>query len=183
MAVKQRREFLKVQWGDESVPGTFVPATAVAGGLTDIRYRPDTTVNTPAKLNGSLAVANDVAILSKAGIVTLGGYATFEDMGYLLEMGYKHVAATGDGGSPQAYTRVWAPTLTQADDPHTKTVEVGTNAEAFRMPYSWCETFGLTARVKDFTNFTATIRGQDFYPAAFTPSLTPHAISRILGQK
>lgn len=183
MAVKQRREFLKVQWGDETTPGTIVPATAIAAGLTDIRYRPDTVVNEPAKLNGSLAVSNDVAVLGKAGMLTLGGYATFEDINYLLEMGYRHVAPSADGGSPAAQDRVYEPSLTTADDPKTKSVEVGTNAEAFVLPYSWVETFGLTAKVKDFTNFTATIRSQDFIEQAFTGALTPRIVERILGQK
>lgn len=184
MAVKQRREFLKVQWGDEgqTTPGTIVPATAIAAGLTDIRYRPDTVINEPAKLNGSLAVSNDVAVLGKAGMLTIGGFATFEDFNYLCEMGYRHDAPASDAGSPPAYDRVYEPSLTTADDPLTKSVEVGTNAEAFVMPYSWVETFGLTARVKDFTNFNATIRGQDFIEQAFTGALTPRQVERVLGQ-
>lgn len=183
MSVKQRREFLKVQWGDESAPGTIVPATAIAAGLTDIRYRPDTVINMPAKLNGSLAVANDVAVLGKAGMLTIGGFATFEDINYLLEMGYKTTSPSGDAGSPEMWSRVYAPTLTTADDPHVKSIEVGTNAEAFVLPYSWVETFSLTAKVKDFTNFTATIRAQDFIEQAFTGALTPRIVERILGQK
>lgn len=183
MAVKQRREFLKVQWGDETVPGDASAATAIAAALTDIRYRPDTVVNEPAKLNGSLAVSDDVAVLGKAGMLTIGGYATFEDINYLLEMGYRHVAPSTDGGTPAAQTRVYEPSLTTADDPKTKAVEVGTNAEAFVLPYSWVETFGLTARVKDFTNFTATIRAQDFIERAFTGSLSPRIVERVLGQQ
>jgi hypothetical protein len=183
MAVKQRREFLKVQWGDETVPGDASAATAIAAALTDIRYRPDTVVNEPAKLNGSLAVSDDVAVLGKAAMLTLGGYTTFEDINYLLEMGYRHVAPSADGGTPAAQTRVYEPSLTTADDPKTKAVEVGTNAEAFVLPYSWVEQFGLTARVKDFTNFTATIRGQDFIERAFTAALTPRIVERVLGQQ
>lgn len=183
MAVKQRREFLKVQWGDETTPGTIVPATAIAAALTDIRYRPDTIVNMPAKLNGSLAVANDVAVLGKAGMLTLGGYATFEDLNYLFEMGYRHNAPVSDGGSPASYERVYEPSLTAADDPKTKSVEVGTNQEAFVLPYSFVDNFGLTAKVKDFTNFTATIRAQDFIEQAFTAALTPRLVERVLGQQ
>jgi hypothetical protein len=183
MAVKQRREFLKVQWGEETTPGTIVAATAIAAALTDIRYRPDTIINTPAKLNGSLAVANDVAVLGKAGMLQIGGYLTFEEVNYLLEMGYKDITPSADGGTPIAYTRVAEPTLTAADDPKTRTVEVGTNQEAFVLPYSFLETWGFTAKVKDFSNFNATIRAQDFIEQAFTGALTPHQAERVLGQQ
>lgn len=182
-ASTQRREFLKVQTGAETTPGTKVAATAIMSALTDIRYRPDTVVRQPQKLDGNLSVANRADVLGRAGMLTLGGYLSFEDLPYLLEMGYKAATPAGDAGSPNiAYSRVYAPSLTSADQPHTYTLEAGTNGEAFVMPYGFLETFDFTARIRDYTTFNATLHGQDYIEQAFTGALTPRSFEIVLGQ-
>lgn len=184
-ASTQRREFLKVQVGRETTPGTPVVATSLLAALTDIRYRPDTVVQQPQKLNGNLAVANTADVLGKAGRVQIGGYLTFEDMLYLLEMGYNHISPpAGDAGSPNiAYTWPYAPTLVSADQPGVRTIEVGVSGgEQFQLPYGFLESFELTARIRDYTNFTAIMHGQDYIEHAFTGSLTERTVERALGQ-
>lgn len=182
-ASTQRREFLKLQTGAQSALGTPVAATTIAAALTDIRYRPDTVVQEPAKLNGNLAVANGADVLGKGGHLQIGGYLTFEDILYLLEMGYKTVSPTNDAGSPNiAYSRVYAPSLTSADQPKLYTMEVGTNLEAFQLPSSFLESFEFTARIRDYTNFTAVVRAQDYLENPFTAALTQRTVERALGQ-
>jgi hypothetical protein len=182
-ASTQRREFLKVQSGAQSVLGTAVPATTIMAALTDIRYRPDTVVQEPAKLNGNLAVSNSADVLGKGGHLQIGGYLTFEDILFLLEMGYKTVSPSNDAGTPNiAYSRVYAPTLTAADQPKFYTLETGTNLECFQLPSSFLESFEFTARIRDYTNFTAVIRAQDYLESTFTAALTQRSVERALGQ-
>lgn len=184
-ASTQRREFLKVQVGRETTPGVPVAATSLLAALTDIRYRPDTVVQQPQKLNGNLAVANSADVLGLAGRVQIGGYLTFEDFLYLLEMGYKHLTPpAGDAGTPNiAYTWVYAPTLTSADQPGVRTIEVGVSGgEQFQLPYGFAESFELSARIRDYTNFTSILHGQNYIENPFTGALTERSVERALGQ-
>lgn len=185
-ASTQRREFLRVQVGKEVTPGVIVPATSVLTALTDIRYRPDTVVQSPAKLNGRLSVANGADVLGRAGHLQIGGYLTFEDILYLLEMGYKHITPpAGDAGSPNiAYDWVYAPSLNAADFPQTYSLEAGvTNGESFVLPYGFLESFEFSARIRDYTNFTAILHGQDYIEQAFTGALSERTVSKVLGQQ
>jgi hypothetical protein len=183
-ASTQRREFLQVQSALESGPGVENDtATAVWAALTDIRYRPDTTVIQPQKLDGSLSVSSEADVVGKAGHLQVGGYLSFEEILYYLEMGYKTVSPSGDAGSPNiAYSRVYAPTLLSADTPATRTLKVGTNHECFILPYSFLESLEFSARIRDYTTFQAVVRAQDYKEGAFTGSLTRRTVERVLGQ-
>lgn len=184
MATTTRREFTRAQLGAESTRGTIVPATAIFGGATDIQHGPMTVVVQPPKQDGSLSVATDGDVLGLGGQCRMAGYATYEDIDYLLEAGYKHVSPASDSGTPTpGQLRTYRPTLSTPDDPQTYSLEVGDSLYSFVLPYSFLTNLKLSGKIRDYCNFEAQWHSQNYVEQAFTGALTRRILERIKSQQ
>ncbi len=177
------RKGLKIQSGFETVWGTSVAATAIRAALNDIRYRPGDTLQERDELNGLLTKATGSAdVLGTSGLVTEGGFMTYQDWLYLMEAGYKTAAPSADAGTPIAYTRTYQPTLTTDDSPRSATLEAGGLTEAFKFPGGFVASYQFTAAMKGYTMYSANWLAKDMISATFTAALTRRTVTRALSQ-
>lgn len=180
----ERSQFRRAQRGAETVWGTPVAATAILAGVNDIRWSHDYTIVRAEKLDGSLAVANDVRVMGKAGGAMLGGYLSFEDFPYLLEGAYHTETPAGDAGTPIAYTYAYEPALTTENTPKAATLEVGTPGtnQQFQLAGAVPASFEISGAVRDYVMFTSDWIAEDITPNAFTAALTTRMVERIAAQ-
>jgi hypothetical protein len=178
-----RRRFLKIQRGAAATWGTAVAATAIWPGLRSIRWRANETVQLAEKLDGTLAVADGATRLATVGEVQVQGYACPEALPYVLESAYAPATATGDAGTPPAYTRVYRPTLTAEDTPKLATLEVGGNLQSFRINTAVVQSFTLSGQIRGYWEFEARWWGTELLSQAFTVGLSPLSYERMKVQK
>lgn len=178
-----RQRFLKVQRGAAATWGTGVAATAILAGLTAVRWRANETIERVQKLDGTLAQADSADRLATLSEIQLSGYACPSDLPYILESAYKPATPTSDSGTPPAYTRVYAPTLTVEDTPQLATLEVGGNTNAYRVASAVVRNFTLSGSVRGRWEMQATWWGTELTATTFTPSLNQRSYERMLVQK
>lgn len=177
-----RRTFNFVQMGAASVWDTAVPATSLRAGVTEVQWGTNDEVKTTDELRGSLMQSSGADILGLQGVGVVNSYANYVDLAYPLQGAYGAAVASGDGGSPVAYTRVWKPAKTTEDTPLLQTMELGSSAdsgEQYQIPTALPMSFELAAVPRDFLRVTENWWGSQLTRTSRTGSLVKRTISRV----
>ena len=170
------------QFGKETTSGTAVAATA--------RWRGP--VIFPEDDRTMAMAAEDVAIIGKTTRSYVSAYnaklalpdtnATFEQLGYVFNMGIKGVAGVQDGaGSGYIYTHAF-PGLA-ATTLYTYTIEGFDNNQCYEAEYCFAESFKLTGAGKEPVRVSASLTGRQVSKATLTAGLSLVAVEDILAQK
>jgi hypothetical protein len=111
--------------------------------------------------------------------------ATFEQLPIILSAGIDDIV-TGSvtGSTPQGYSYTYAlPTTQAAAASETYTLEVGNNAEAYEMSYSFVTEFSLKGAINQALMMSANWQGRQKTSTAFTGALTAPTVEEILFNK
>lgn len=165
-----------VQIGLQSVLGTVVPATSIMSGLTAAEHLLNVNNIDPTEYRGDMWASHRSVVVGRRGEITLGGYVCYEDIGYALGMAIKGaVAASGDGGTPVAYTYAYTPAGSGLDVPDLNTLEIGTNTQYYQYEGCFATDFQIDAGVDGLTTWQSNILAHDRALAAKTGSLSLRA--------
>lgn len=167
--------------GKETTPGTAVAPTSYLRGegpITD-----DLSVIFP-KEDVGIAGGTDRSYIPKlaAMLALASGPATFENIGYILNMGVVGVAGVQDGaGTDYIYTYPFFTTAQKT--PYFYTIEGGNNAEAERMEYCFVKDFVIEGKQNEAVMRSANIMGRQVAINAFSGSPTIPTVEEILFNK
>jgi hypothetical protein len=176
------RALRKLQFGQESTPGTIVAATTKWRGTGTIE---DTRVLKHPTEDVGLLVPTDRTYVPLLGakLALESTPATFEQLPYILETSIKKIGTgvadgTGDG---KIYDYVLAETALNTLG--TLTIEGGDNAEAEVMEYGFTTDFTLDGKPGEAWMMSANLVGRQVAIQAFTGSIAIPTVEEILFSK
>lgn len=171
----------RLEIGKETMSGTSVPATSYLRGeavITD-----ELKMEMPKEDIGILGGTDRSYISALGALLALAsGPATFEQLGYIFNMGIKGVAGVADGpGTDFIYTYPFA--TTSQNVPYTYTIESGNNVEEEEMEFCHVTDFVIEGKADAALMRSANIRGRQVAVSTFTPSLTIPTVEEMLFNK
>lgn len=156
----------KIQFGQETTPGTPVVATTVWRGMGAMEDMRETIW--PEEAVGILGPSDRSYHPGVGAQVELDSIeATFEQLCHLFEMGIKDVGtgAADGGGSGKIYTYPLSTTSSNAIQFYT--IEAGNDQRKKEMSYSFAETITLEGRYGEALKCGATIIGREAVGGVF----------------
>jgi hypothetical protein len=169
----------KIQMGGEATAGTAVPATLVWRGegamLEDLRE----TAVVPELIGVPMPSSRTYAGSVGGQLSMASTPATPEQLPHVLCAAIKSVITGTADGTSSGYTRDFN-MAASVNTIRSYTVETGDNVAAEVMEYSFVEQLTLEWTAKQAVMVSATWKGRDVGPQAFTGALTPQAVTHLL---
>jgi hypothetical protein len=175
------RALRKIQLGLESASamGTEVDATKImywTGTAQD-----DIKVEFSDDDVGQMQGNDRTWIPSVGGTLDVEGYATYEQLPYILTCGVLSCESGTADGSGYVYTFTYPTTAVTAFS--TATLEFGDNTQEEQMTYGFIESFSLSGAGGEALKLSATWRGRQIATGTYTGALTLGAVETILFNK
>jgi hypothetical protein len=172
----------RLQMGKETTPGTAVAATTYWRGTGTIQDNL-TTVFTDEDIGILPGVDRTYQPKTEALLTLDSTPATFEQVGYLFEMGIKTVTPTTDANSAGVWTYAFPTSCTDINvstDLATYTWEGGDNAQAEEFAYGFVRSFTLSGNAGEALMMSAEIVGREVGTTDFTTGLSIPTVTEIL---
>ena len=170
------------QLGLEGTPGTAVPATQILRG--PVASIVDTQEAVFPDENVGYASQEDREYIPsmQCEYQEPDAEASFEQLPIRLSAAIDDiVSGSATGSSPAGYSYTYAmPATNAAAGIKSYTLEVGNNAEAYKMAYGFVPSFTLKGAINQALMFSALWHGRQKISTSFTGSLTPPTIEEIL---
>lgn len=176
----------RLQIADESTAGNAVTTATALIPVLSAGWHEENVVDQPEELRGSLAKYFRGDILGKTATVDVEADLTYEDAAYFFQMAIKNATGAADGGSPNAYSYTFTPTLSSPDAPRTKTIQVGddTSGNQFYSEYTFATSLEISASIQERSRLRTSLVGRQLTAQAFTGSLSnTRSVESAVGQK
>ena len=171
-------DLFKVQIGEESTWGTAVAATALLMGVEEIELEAVNEGEVFKQVDGTLEPGDNSAILKQGAEGSLSMRASYEDIGYALDMFFSEATPTGT----DPYTRVYAPPTTARATPRKATIEYGDANEAWRGVGMVANELTISGNSNEVVKVELGLIGKAVdHNASMTGSLAQRAVTEILG--
>jgi len=170
----------RVQLGQETTPGTAVPATIKWPGTCTMKET--LILSRPKDETGTMADARRTSVVGEEVDISLEGNLTYESILYLLNLCMKEVATGAGIGDDKTWT--FSPALTGINTPNFMTIEYGDGNEEHEAYFCMGKSLELNFAVNEPLKGKAVIVGQNLTVASFTAALPlPTDLEEILGSK
>lgn len=175
-------DLMKVQVGKETTWGSKAAANKVLALAESCTINPEVKVKSWVKM-GSLSPARKTAKTSKSAKASVGGSASFEQIGYWFEALCGAAEAVDDGEGN--FTRNYAAPDAKFANPVPLTLEYGDGASGgpnYVMSGGLISKFNLTVKAGEDTAYKSDLLGKSVEPvASLTAASEPSEITPIMG--
>ena len=175
----------RLQMGKETTPGTAVAATSYWRGTGTIQDNLTTVF--PNEDIGILPGVDRTYQPKTEALLTLDSTpATFEQIGYLFQMGIADTDPTTDANSAGVWSYSFPTSCTDikvSTDLRTMTWEGGDNAQAEEFAYGHCRSITLSGNAGEALMMSAEIVGREVGTSTFTADLSIPTVTEILFSK
>lgn len=161
------RALRRIQLGKEATAGSSVNATTIWRGTGTLKN--DLQVINPAEDIGIVTMTNRVYTPSAGGTLNIEATpATFEQLGYLLEMGIKAVASGVADGGGTGYVYSYPLPTTTKNSINTYSVEAGDDNQVEFTGYTYAESIKLSGKVNAAIEMSGVLKTRAVAPVSYT---------------
>jgi hypothetical protein len=176
-------QLTKLQMGAETSAYTIHAATNVWRG--NGKFTNDVTINNRDENVGVLVDIDSPYTAAEGATLTLNERpASYEQVGYLLDMSMNAVTAASNSGTPTSYKYIYVPSVTTEPTTFaTYTFEGGDGTQGYVFNGCVCKEFKLSGAPKQPVMMSATLAACRMAKQAFTGSIAIPSEEEILFQK